>query len=125
MKKPGVGSLRGYRRGWLRGDVVAGLTVWAVLVPESLAYATIGGVSPVVGLYTAPGALVLYAAFGSLRLGFLASFISKPLLGRFIVGLAITVIAGQLPKIFGIKGADGNCFEKLWGFVAGLGEGRI
>ena len=34
-------SLRGYRRAWLRGDLVAGLTVWAVLVPEALAYASI------------------------------------------------------------------------------------
>ena len=48
-----------------RGDLVAGLTVWAVLVPESLAYASIAGVSPVVGLYAAPPALVLYAIFGS------------------------------------------------------------
>ena len=49
------------------GDLIAGLTVWAVLVPEALAYATIAGVSPVVGLYAAPPALVLYAAFGSSR----------------------------------------------------------
>jgi len=35
------GSLRGYDRAWLRGDVIAGLTVWAVLVPEALAYASI------------------------------------------------------------------------------------
>ena len=61
------GSLSGYRRRWLRSDVIAGLTVWAVLVPESLAYASIAGVSPVVGLYAAPPALVLYAAFGSSR----------------------------------------------------------
>jgi sulfate permease, SulP family len=60
-------SLRGYRGAWLSGDVVAGLTVWAVLVPESLAYATIAGVSPVVGLYAAPAGLVLYAALGSSR----------------------------------------------------------
>jgi sulfate permease, SulP family len=60
-------SLRGYQRSWLRGDVVAGLTVWAVLVPEALAYASIAGVSPVVGLYAAPAALLLYAAFGSSR----------------------------------------------------------
>src|SRR3954467_14672849 len=60
-------SLRGYRRGWLRGDAIAGLTVWAVLVPEALAYASIAGVSPVVGLYASPGALILYAAFGSSR----------------------------------------------------------
>jgi Sulfate permease family len=55
-------SLQGYRPAWLRGDAVAGLTVWAVLVPEALAYASIAGVSPVVGLYAAPGALIFYAA---------------------------------------------------------------
>ncbi|HYI20382.1 MAG TPA: SulP family inorganic anion transporter [Solirubrobacteraceae bacterium] len=49
-------SLRRYDRSGLRGDAVAGLTVGAVLVPEALAYATIAGVSPVVGLYAAPGA---------------------------------------------------------------------
>jgi sulfate permease, SulP family len=43
---PVFASLRGYDRGWLRGDVIAGLTVWAVLVPEALAYATIAGVPP-------------------------------------------------------------------------------
>src|ERR1700760_4273569 len=59
--------LHGYRRTWLRGDLGAGLTVWAVLVPEALAYASIAGVSPVVGLYAAPGALIFYAAFGSSR----------------------------------------------------------
>jgi sulfate permease, SulP family len=40
---------------------------WAVLVPESLAYATIAGVPPVIGLYAAPAALVLYAVLGSSR----------------------------------------------------------
>jgi sulfate permease, SulP family len=64
---PLFSSLAGYDRSWLRGDVLAGMTVWAVLVPEALAYASIAGVSPVVGLYAAPGALLLYAAFGSSR----------------------------------------------------------
>ena len=50
MKLPLFTWARGYDRSWLRGDVLAGLTVWAVLVPEALAYATIAGVSPVVGL---------------------------------------------------------------------------
>ena len=45
-----------YRTAWLRGDVVAGLTIWAVLVPEALACATIAGVSPLVGLCAAPPA---------------------------------------------------------------------
>jgi hypothetical protein len=51
----------------VRPDLVAGLTVWAVLVPEALAYATIAGVPPVVGLYAAVPALVLYALVGSSR----------------------------------------------------------
>lgn len=165
-------SLRGYQRDWFRGDLVAGLTVWAVLVPEALAYATIAGVSPVVGLYAAPAALILYAAFGSskhlitgpgaataavsaatvgtyvagngekfvvmtaamaitvgiaaliagvLRLGFLASFISEPVLKGFIVGLSLTIMVGQLPKLFGVEAGSGDFFEKLWDLVTGLG----
>src|SRR5262249_54438755 len=65
VKIPLFTSLRGYDRAWLRGDLIAGLTVWAVLVPEALAYGTIAAVSPVVGLSAAPPALILYAAFGS------------------------------------------------------------
>ena len=42
-------SLVPYRRSWLRGDLIAGITVWAVLVPEALAYAAIAGVSPAWG----------------------------------------------------------------------------
>jgi MFS superfamily sulfate permease-like transporter len=60
-------SLRAYQASFLRGDLIAGLTVGAVLIPEALAYATIAGVSPVVGLYAAPPVLVFYAACGSSR----------------------------------------------------------
>src|ERR1700744_5258204 len=67
LRLPVFTSLRGYQTEWLRGDLIAGLTVWAVLVPEALAYASIAGVSPVVGLYAAPRALILYAALGSSR----------------------------------------------------------
>ncbi len=169
-------SLRGYRRSWLRGDLLSGLTVWAALVPEALAYASIAAVSPVVGLYAAPGALILYAALGSsrqlvvgpmaataalsaatvaalvpvgsgrfaaltaglaiatalaalaallagiLRLGFLASFISEPVLKGFIVGLALTIIIGQVPKRFGIKKGSGDFFEQLWYVITHLGD---
>lgn len=165
-------SLRGYRRRWLRSDLVAGLTVWAVLVPEALAYASIAGVSPVIGLYAAPPALVLYAAFGSsrhlvtgpmsataalsaaavaevaagaddvaaltaalaiatgavaalaglLRLGFLAGFISEPVIKGFIIGLALTIIVGQVPKLLGIDKAGDDFFEQLWNLVVNLGD---
>lgn len=56
-----------YRRRWLTGDVLAALTVWALLVPEALAYAGIAGVPPQYGLYAAPLALVAYACFGGSR----------------------------------------------------------
>lgn len=64
---PGVNVLRGYRRSWLRGDLVAGLTVAAYLVPQVMAYASIAGLPPVAGLRAALPALVVYAAFGSSR----------------------------------------------------------
>lgn len=167
------GSLRGYQRAWLRPDLVAGVTVWAVLVPESLAYATIAGVPPVVGLYAAVPALLMYAVFGSsrhlvvasmsasaalsfsivgdfahaggddfvqltaalavvtgvialvaglARLGFLASFISEPVLKGFIIGLALTIIAGQLPKMFGVSKGEGDFFRELAHLIAQLGN---
>lgn len=166
-------SLRGYRRTWLRGDVVAALTVWAVLVPESLAYATIAGVSPVVGLYAAVPALVLYAALGTsrhlvvasmsgtaalsasvvagagptdadaylaltvglalvvgflgvvaglCRLGFLSAFISEPVLKGFIIGLALTIIVGQVPALIGVAKPSGSFVEKTWGLLGELGD---
>lgn len=173
MTVPVFSSLRGYQRPWLTADLVAGLTVWAVLVPEALAYATIAGVSPVVGLYAAVPALVLYAALGSsrhlvvgpmaasaalsaaavadiaartgadftqltialalvtgvlgllaglARLGFLASFISEPVLKGFIIGLALTILVGQLPKLFGVPKTEGDFFEQTWGLVGELGD---
>ncbi len=173
MKLPLFRSLAGYDRSWFRGDLIAGLTVWAVLIPEALAYASIAGVSPVVGLYAAPPALILYAAFGSsrhlvvgpmsataalsaaavadlttggpdevlaftgvlalmtglfalgaglLRLGFLANFISEPVLKGFIIGLALTIVIGQVPKLFGIEKEEGDFFEQLWGVITNLGD---
>src|SRR6478735_3954826 len=50
---PGLAQFRGYQRDWLRGDVVAGLTVAAYLVPQVMAYATVAGLPPVVGLWAA------------------------------------------------------------------------
>jgi len=56
-----------------------------------------------------------------LRLGFLANFISEPVLKGFIVGLALTIMVGQLPKLVGVEGTDGDFFEQLWGFITDLG----
>jgi len=56
---------RGYRRSWLRGDLVAGVTVAAYLVPQVMAYAGVAGLPPVTGLWAALPALVIYALLGS------------------------------------------------------------
>jgi len=56
-----------YRREWLLPDVLAGLALWAVMVPEGMAYAGIVGVPPVMGLYTIVPALLAYALLGSSR----------------------------------------------------------
>ena len=64
---PGLAQFRGYRRSWLRGDVMAGLTVVAYLVPQAMAYATVAGLAPVAGLWAALLPLVIYAVMGSSR----------------------------------------------------------
>ena len=59
--------LPNYQGGLLRGDVIAALTLWALLVPEAMAYAGIAGMPPETGLYAAPLALIAYAIFGTSR----------------------------------------------------------
>ena len=64
---PGLDQFRGYQRSWLRRDVLAGLTVAAYLVPQVMAYATVAGLPPVVGLWAALVPLAVYAVLGSSR----------------------------------------------------------
>ena len=56
-----------YRKEWLRPDLVAGLTAAAVVIPKSMAYATVAGLPIEVGLYTAFVPIVIYAVLGSSR----------------------------------------------------------
>jgi SulP family sulfate permease len=60
-------QLRRYERSWLRGDVLAGVTVAAYLVPQVMAYAQVAGLPAVVGLWAIVGPLLVYAVFGSSR----------------------------------------------------------
>ena len=62
---PGIDHLRRYERRWLRGDVVAGVTVAAYMIPQVMAMAVVAGLEPVVGLYAIIGALVVYTVLGS------------------------------------------------------------
>ncbi len=65
---PVLDWLPGYQRDWLLPDVLAGLAVWAVMVPEGMAYAGIVGVPPIMGLYTIVPPLIAYALLGTSRL---------------------------------------------------------
>src|SRR5215475_12853141 len=60
--------LPGYPRAWLLPDVLGGLALWAVMVPEGMAYSAIVGVPPIMGLYTVVPPLIAYALFGTSRL---------------------------------------------------------
>ncbi|NOJ98338.1 sulfate permease [Corallococcus coralloides] len=64
---PGVEQARTYERRWLRADVLAALTVGAMLIPQGLAYAQIVGVRPAAGLYAGVFAMLAYALFGPSR----------------------------------------------------------
>jgi high affinity sulfate transporter 1 len=64
---PILNWLPGYERAWLRGDILAGLTVLALLIPEGMAYAEIAGMPPQTAFYAAPIGLLMYAVFGTSR----------------------------------------------------------
>src|SRR6478736_9355137 len=64
---PIIGWLRSYDRRWLRGDLIAGVTVLALVVPKNLGYAGIAGIPVQNGLYAAAAGAILYPIFGTSR----------------------------------------------------------
>jgi high affinity sulfate transporter 1 len=64
---PIAGWIRSYERGWLRGDLIAGVAVAALVVPKNLGYAGIAGIPLQNGLYAAAAGAILYAVFGTSR----------------------------------------------------------
>ncbi|MBL1077168.1 sulfate permease [Nocardia sp. 2] len=64
---PGLAQFRGYRPDWLRSDALAGITVAAYLIPQVMAYATVAGLPPVVGLWAVLGPLAVYVFLGTSR----------------------------------------------------------
>src|SRR5213080_3001123 len=174
---PGLQAISSYRREWLAKDIVAGVVLTTLLVPQGMAYAELAQLPPITGLYTTMLCLLGYAAFGPsrilvlgpdsslgpmiaatilplvaangdpkraialasmlaimvgaimvlaavARLGFIADLISKPTMIGYMNGLALTILVGQLPKLFGFKvDADGFLGE-LAGFVKGLADGK-
>lgn len=159
---------RRYDRATLVSDLLAAVIVTLMLIPQSLAYASLAGLPPEVGLYASVVPLLLYALFGTsrvlavgpvavvslmtatavaeyavpgspqywgvaitlaflsgamlilmgfLRLGFLASFLSHPVISGFITASALLIAAGQLKVILGIKTEGHDFFELLWGLM--------
>ena len=170
---PGIGLVRTYNRNWLKADLVAGVTVFAILVPSCLAYGELAGFEPVIGLYAALVAMIAYALFGSSRqlivgpdatiailialivaplalgdsaryaalaaaltiligltcliggyfkLGFVADFLSKPILTGYITATALIVIVSQLGKIFGIEIVSDDFFAQILELITKLDQ---
>ena len=95
-----------YDRRWLVSDAVAGLSVWALLVPQALAYATIAGVPVQYGLYTAFVALIAYAIFGTSR--------------QLIQGPSAAVAAVSAAVVVPIVGASAMNTNAAVGYTAAL-----
>jgi high affinity sulfate transporter 1 len=84
-----VGWIRSYERGWLRGDLIAGVTVAALIVPKNLGYAGIAGIPLQNGLYAAAAGAILYAVFGTSR-----QISTGPSSGLAAVAASAVVVAG-------------------------------
>jgi len=170
---PGVRAARTYQRPWLRPDIVAGVVLAAILVPQGMAYAELAGLPPVTGLYTTIGCLAGYALFGPsrilvlgpdssvspmifaaimpllasggdvhraialagmlavivalieiglglFRLGFVADLLSNEVQVGYMNGLALVIIAGQLPKLFGFSTDASGFGPEVKAFVLNL-----
>ena len=86
---PVLGWLPAYRREWLLPDFLAGLAVWAVMVPEGMAYSGIVGVPPITGLYTIVPPLIAYALLGSSRLLVVGPDTATGLISALTVGAVV------------------------------------
>jgi high affinity sulfate transporter 1 len=170
-------SLSPFHREWLAKDIVAGIVLTTLLVPQGMAYAELAGLPPITGLYTSIMCLLGYAVFGPSRilvlgpdsslgpmiaatilpliaakgdpkravalasllaimvaaimiiaavakLGFIADLISKPTMIGYLNGLALTILVGQLPKLFGFKIDAEGLISEFTAFVRGLANGE-
>jgi high affinity sulfate transporter 1 len=89
---PGLRLLSSYQRSWLSKDLVAGLVLTALLVPQGMAYAELAGLPPITGLYTSILCLVGYGIFGPSRILVLGPDSS---LGPMIAATIIPIVAAN------------------------------
>ena len=135
---PILGWLPKYKSSWLRMDLIAGLTVVALLVPEGMAYAELAGVPPQTAFYAAPAGLILYAIFGSSKQLIVAVSAAIAVMSAAIVGVIVSpgseeflvmtamlaILVGALAVLGGLLrlGRIAQFFSEsvLTGFVFGL-----
>src|SRR6516165_8727066 len=86
---PIFGWLPSYRRAWLLPDILAGVAVWAVMVPEGMAYSGIVGVPPIMGLYTLIPPLIAYALLGTSRVLVVGPDTATGLISALTVGAIV------------------------------------
>ena len=166
-----------YRQDWWRPDLIAGLTAAAVVIPKSMAYASIAGLPLQVGLYTAFLPMIIYALLGTsrvlsvsttttiailtaaqlgevvpngetdallratatltalvgaalvlaglLRFGFVANFISQPVLIGFKAGIGVVIILDQVPKLLGIHITKGTFLQNMLSTIHGIPQTKL
>ena len=91
-------GLRGYQRSWLRADVLAGLTLAAVAIPETMGYASIAQMPVVTGLYTVLFPTILFALLGSSRLLVVgADSATAAILASGLAGLGVSTLVPGSP----------------------------
>src|SRR5512137_534582 len=135
---PILSWLPGYERAWLRYDILAGLTVLALLIPEGMAYAEIAGMPPQTAFYAAPIGLLLYAIFGTSRqlvvavsaaIATMSAAAVAPLAAAgspeyAALSAALAILAGLISILAGLfkLGRIASFFSEsvLTGFVTGL-----
>ncbi|MET7724647.1 SulP family inorganic anion transporter [Streptomyces mirabilis] len=122
---PGLAVLAGYHRSWLRGDLLAGVTVAAYLVPQVMAYAGLAGLPPVAGLWAILPALLLYTLLGSSRLLSVGPESTTALMTATVVGpLAAGAPDRYAALAAGLAVVVGAMFLVAWvarlGFLADL-----
>ncbi|GIM92161.1 SulP family inorganic anion transporter [Paractinoplanes toevensis] len=84
---PGVQAVRTYQPAWLPRDLVAGIVLTTLLVPQGMAYAELAGLPPITGLYTSMVCLLAYAVFGPSRVLVLGPDSSLgPMIATVLVG---------------------------------------
>lgn len=120
-----ISDLRHYRRDWLRGDLLAGLTVAGYLVPQVMAYATVAGLPPVAGLWAVLPALALYPLLGSSRQLSIGPESSTALMTAVAIGppaagdpVRYAQLAAALAVVVGVLSLV--CWLLRMGFVADL-----